>query len=365
MKSELAVKLLDVPQRENAGARSANRFTYQQVWAFDYMLNIIDSNKDFILFMEFHDDVIVLDRTSNPELVEFYQIKTDDKDSRYITPSFIVKNANKYPNKMSIAQKLIDDYVKFQDNTKGIHLVSNKSFDFGTLKDTVESKERRTIVLNEIEEKNLKKIKNGMCQACNKKEKCKDECLSLIYFDVSELDLSSYEDTVMGRMIKKMEVLGIPGTIAKTRSIYNTILGEIRRINNNEKISQNVDELMKKKSISKKQFWQWISQLKVDMPDDAWNRIESLLLADGFIPLEIRKIYRQWKKYQIESMNIESLGLQKLSERAGQIIDNYIDEYDNSKELVERVYNDLTLETEAKIYNKDYLYALIIKELFL
>ena len=56
-------------------------------------------------------------------------------------------------------KKLIDDYVKFQDNTKGIHLVSNKSFDFGTLKDTVESKERRTIVLNEIEEKNLKKIK--------------------------------------------------------------------------------------------------------------------------------------------------------------------------------------------------------------
>ncbi len=365
LESELVAKLLSVPQRENAGARSSNRFTYQQVWAFDYMLNIMDSNKDFILFMEFHDDVIVVDRTSNPELVEFYQIKTDDKDSRYITSSFIVRNANKYPTKMSIAQKLIDDYVKFQDNTKGIHLVSNKSFDFGTLKDTVESKQRKTIVLNEIEEKNLIKIKNGMCQACDKKEKCKDECLSLIYFDVSELDLSSYEDTVMGRMVKKMESLGMPGTIAKTRSIYNTILGEIRRINNNEKISQNVDELMKKKSISKDQFLKWISQLKVDMPDNAWNRVEALLLADGFKPLEIRKIYRQWQKYQIESMNVESLGLQKLSERAVKIIDNYIDEYDNSKELVEHVYNDIALEAEAKIYNKDYLYALIIKELFL
>lgn len=34
---ELAERLLSVPERENAGARSSNRFTYQQVWAFDYI----------------------------------------------------------------------------------------------------------------------------------------------------------------------------------------------------------------------------------------------------------------------------------------------------------------------------------------
>ena len=365
MDSELAVKLLGVPQRENAGARSANRFTYQQVWAFDYMLNVMDSNNDFILFMEFHDDIIVLDRTSNPELVEFYQIKTDDKDSRYITSSFIVRNANKYPTKMSIAQKMIDDYVKFQGSTKGIHLVSNKSFDFGILKDKTESKVRQTIVLNELEYENLTKIKKGMCQACNKQENCKDECLSLVYFNVSELDLSSYEDTVMGRMVKKMEMLGMPSTITRTRSIYNTILGEIRRINNTEKLSQNVDELMKKKSISKEQFLKWISQLRVDIPDNSWNRIEVLLLADGFTPLETRMIYKQWKRYQIESMNVESVGLQKLCEKSSKIIEIYVDDYDNSKELIDRVYNDISSEQGAQIYNKNYLYALIIKELFL
>lgn len=364
MDSELAVKLLSIPQRENAGARSSNRFTYQQVWAFDYMLKVMDSNKEFILFMEFHDDIIILDRTSNPELVEFYQIKTDDKESRYMTPSFIVKNANKYPQKMSIAQKLIDDYVKFEESTKGIHLVSNKSFDFGILKDKTESKARSTVALNEIEKENLKKIKNGMCQACNKQGICKEECLSFIYFDVSELDLSSYEDTVMGRMVKKMEVLGVPSTLAKTRSIYNTILGEIRRINNTEKVSYNVDELMQKKSISKEQFWKWINQLKIDMPDDLWNRIEILLVADKFTALEIRRIHKEWKKYRIESMNVEALGLQKLSVEASEIIDNYESEYQNSKDLIEHVYNEISLKPEARIYNKDYLYALIIKELF-
>lgn len=360
---ELASKLLSVPQRENAGARSSNRFTYQQVWAFDYMLKVMDSDIDFILFMEFHDDIIVLDRTSENEFIDFYQIKTDDKDNRYITSPFIVKNAKKYPEKMSIAQKMIDEFIKFENETHGIHLVSNKSFDFGVLKDDVtESKTRSRIILNELNSIVLNDIKKGMCQACNKNGSCEDECLSLIYFDVSDLDLSSYEDTVMGRMVKKMETLGIPSTIEKTRSIYNTILGEIRRINNIEKMAQSVDELMRRKSISKKDFLNWISRLKIEMPDDLWNQVHIDLITDGFKPLEIIKIHKQWKKYQIERMNVEALGLQNLAERVHKIFEET--EFSNCKDCVEYIYSKIYIEPDAKIYNKEYLYALIIKEMF-
>lgn len=157
MSEDLVSKLLNEPQRENAGARAANRFSFQQVWAFNYMLDVMDSGMDFILFMEFHDDVIVLDKTTEKQTVEFYQIKTDDKDSRHITATFITKNAKKYPEKMSIAQKMIDEYVKFKEDTRGLHLVSNKSFDFGDLKDSTKSKDRRRIVLSELSEKELKK----------------------------------------------------------------------------------------------------------------------------------------------------------------------------------------------------------------
>lgn len=362
MDLELANKLLGVPQRENAGARSSNRFTYQQVWAFDYMLEVMNSGFEFILFMEFHDDIIVLDRTSSPQMVEFYQIKTDDKDSRHITSAFIVQNASKYPKKMSIAQKMIDDFVKFESNTRGIHLVSNKSFDFGTLQDSTESKLRNTVLLNEINDKEIMKIKKGMCKACNKQNNCNEECLKLIYFDVSNLDLVTYEDTVLGRLMKKMDALGIQSTIEKTRSIYNTIMGEIRRINNSEKMSRNVNELLKKKSISKEQFLNWISQLKVDMPDNLWNQIQPLLLADGFKPLEINNIFKQWKKYQIDVKNVETMGICELSIRVREIMCEK--EFDNSKNWVEYIYSIVCNETKAKIYCKEYLYALIIKEMF-
>ncbi|MDO5292756.1 MAG: dsDNA nuclease domain-containing protein [bacterium] len=359
---DLTKKLLSVPERENAGARSSNRFTFQQVWAFDYMLKVLESNLDFALFMEFHDDVIVLNRLENEEYIEFFQIKTDAKDSRYITSSFITKNGSKYPEKMSIIQKMIDEFVKFEDDTRGIHLVSNKSFDFGKFQDDTESKNRSKITLNEINDTNIKKLKADMCKACNKKNNCNDECLSVIYFDVADLDLVSYDDTVMGRMIRKLEDMNIPSTIERTRSIYNTILGEIRRINNVEKSTGCVEELMKSKAISKTEFLQWISRLKVEMPDDLWNQIHLSLITDGFKPLEVNKIHREWKKYQIERMNIEALGLQEIVKKIQNIMGEK--DFDNCKEWTEYIYNKLSIEPEALIYNRYYLYAMIVKEMF-
>ena len=83
----------------------------------------------------------------------------------------------------------------------------------------------------------------------------------------------------MRRMVKKLEDMNIPSTIERTRSIYNTILGEIRRINNTEKVASSVDELMERKAISKSEFLGWLNKLKVEMPDDLWNQIHLNLIS--------------------------------------------------------------------------------------
>ena len=356
---DLVEKLLRIPERENAGARSSNRFSFQQVWAFDYMLKIIEYDINFILFMEFHDDVIVLSESEQHQYLDFFQIKTDAKDSRYITPSFLIRYGKKFPQKMSIIQKMIDEFVKFEDDTKGIHLVSNKSFDFGKLKDQTESKNKSSIVFNDINETNIKKIKSDMCKACNKKNNCNEECLNVIYFDVSDLDLMSYEDAVLGRMIKKLDDMNILSTTEKVKSIYNTILGEIRRISNSEKISNNVTESMTRKSISKDKILKWIEELKEEIPDNLWNQIHVDLRNDGFSSLETKKIHEAWKKYRIDRMNVEALGLRALESKVKNIMKEK--EFDNSKEWTEYIYDKINMEPDAKIYDKYYLYALIVR----
>ena len=78
--------------------------------------------------------------------------------------------------------------------------------------------------------------------------------------------------------------------------------------------------------------------------------------------MEIRKIHKEWKKYQIDRMNIEALGLQRLEAMVQNIMDQR--EFDNCKEWVEYIYNKISNEPNAKIYDKYYLYALIIREIF-
>ena len=124
----------------------------------------------------------------------------------------------------------------------------------------------------------------------------------------------------------------------------------------------NVSELLTRKAISKKDFLNWLDKLKVEMPDDLWTQVNIGLLNDGFTTLEIRKIHKGWKRYQIDRINIDALGLQSLETMVQNIIEQ--GEFDNCKDWVEYIYNKISTEPNAKIYDKYYLYALIIREIF-
>lgn len=360
---DLTEKLLAVPQRENAGSRASNRFNYQQVWAFNHILERLREGKNFLLFMEVHDDVIVLDSKSDPQLIDFYQIKTNDKPSRHITTSFLTKDANKHPNKMSIAQKMIDNYSKFKTDTGAIRLVSNKSYDFGELKSGDNSTERAIISLSEINDTEFNKIKKGMCHACHLNEpECGYVCTELIYFDVSYLDLTNYEETILGKFINQLDEMGIESSISRTKTIYYTILGEIRRINNWESKSYNKSELLKRKAISKSEFLNLIDKLKVELPDSLWDSIQGYLLNDGFSSIEVNNIRKQWKKIQISYMNVEDLTLQNIRNDVQNIINKTT--IDNSKQLADHIYDAIKDKTDVRIHPKEYIYAIIVKEIF-
>jgi len=358
----LQQKLTSIPQRENAGSRSANRFNYQQVWAFNYVLKELSKTNNFVLFMEFHDDIVILDSVTDPHRIDFYQIKTDDKKARYITPSKLAKDFDKYPTKMSIMQKLIHNYTLFGNDTNSLHVVSNKFFNFKVLKDETESTNRTSIILNEINNDNNKKIKNGMCDACWKKNNCKDECNKLIYFDVSDLDLLSYEETVLGRFVNYIHSTGYDCKLQKVKTIYHTILGEIRRINNCEKTSGKLDDLISNKSISKAEFEGWVKQLSIDSEQGDWKDIQSFLLSDGVPSSQVFKIGKEWKKYLLDSMNVDNLSLLELKNYIIEIINDI--ELTTSKEYLEYTLPIIRKNKYAKVYSVFYLQAMILREVY-
>ncbi|GAG02404.1 unnamed protein product, partial [marine sediment metagenome] len=71
----LKTQLIQEP-RENAGSKSSNRFDYQKNWALCKLLELHLSGRDYILVLDFHEDILVLDSEVDPKEIEFYQIKT-------------------------------------------------------------------------------------------------------------------------------------------------------------------------------------------------------------------------------------------------------------------------------------------------
>ena len=81
MSVDLKTQFVQKSPRETSGSRSANRFNYQDDWALCKLLEIHNSDDDYVLVLDFHDDIVVLDSASNPKVAIFYQVKPNKQDS--------------------------------------------------------------------------------------------------------------------------------------------------------------------------------------------------------------------------------------------------------------------------------------------
>ncbi len=128
--------LLKTPQRENAGSIVPNRYQYQYHWALIKMLELYNSQDDFAMFFEFGDDILILDSSEEPTMLDFYQIKTKQQDGVfYWKLADLTNKGTKKKPKTSYLEKLIDDYVRYKyKNIKSIKFVSNLPFKFSEKK---------------------------------------------------------------------------------------------------------------------------------------------------------------------------------------------------------------------------------------
>ena len=78
--------------------------------------------------------------------------------------------------------------------------------------------------------------------------------------------------------------------------------------------------------------------------------------------IEVMKIGKQWKKYHIDLMNVENIALQKIRDQVQKLISEK--SFDSSKEYIKYVYSVINEQSDVKILSKEYVYAIIVKELF-
>jgi len=71
--------LASVPPTESGGPLAKNRLAYQSDWTFCLLLSLHLRGDDYVVICDYHDDVVVIDKSNITPILDFYQLKTDSK----------------------------------------------------------------------------------------------------------------------------------------------------------------------------------------------------------------------------------------------------------------------------------------------
>lgn len=112
--------------REQAGSNSFNRFDYQAHWIVYHMIKEYNKGSEFLVFCQFHDDMAQLNNISNPECIEFYQIKTSETFKSWTLDRLCKTSKKRNGNeKHSFLGFIFYNFITFENECSKCHFVSN------------------------------------------------------------------------------------------------------------------------------------------------------------------------------------------------------------------------------------------------
>ncbi|MEL7499733.1 MAG: DUF4297 domain-containing protein [Planctomycetota bacterium] len=256
MNAPLKEQLVSVPPREVSGSTSSNRFDYQDDWALCKILACHQANaNDFVLVLDFHDDVILLDSASDPTEARFFQVKTQ-KSGFWSVAKLIYRKSGKDKKKLaSILGKLVADYLAFPNATVGLVFVSNVYSNF-KLEAGGDAKSKVQVKFSEICSEDRTKFTDAMKTELPSEPT--DDGLMLFEFECSELSLLGHADHTLGVVTNFLENHPEADT-SVAAAFYRTLKGEISRRSKSEKIPGTFEELCKTRAVDRAGFESMLS----------------------------------------------------------------------------------------------------------
>jgi hypothetical protein len=357
----LKTELIQNP-RENSGSKSANRFDYQKNWALCKILELHLSGKNYLLVLDFHEDVLVLDSETDPTKIQFYQIKTTQQGHWTLTQLLGQKEGKRSKKLPSKIGKLYSNKIKFPDTSKSFHFVSNGYFKV-KLNSNKNPYDCNSICINQLD----KKQKDNFCSKLAKELKIKktDVNQQIIFLEITDLSLRSHNDHAQGKLVEFLNKIR-PQRKYAVQVIYNVLFDEIKRRTDYEQQITSFDECKNKKSICKSSFDKILEEIEPTISmDKIWEELSPQLSTEGWEIKEKLKLKENWDKYEIERMNKTNIILQLLKKKIIKIIEEEKDKkFSNLRNKIQSITKKYIQikNPEERIYSKDYLNAVILME---
>lgn len=268
-------QMIEFVPDDNSGSSSSNRFAYQKNWALYKMLELEQLGKDYMIVMDYHEDIVIIDISEEGNNIDFYQVKTK-RSNNWTLGELLATGKNKEGNiTHSILGKLLKHSIDFE-KARDYYFVTDsflrpdnyvKGSDFNDAK----------IPFSKFTDDNQKTAKKKV-----KKElpKIKSDVWKHFYISQSQLSTDNYKDAIIG-LIERFITHKLPKAEISSSTLYDSLYSEIESVQDVEGFIDDEQILTVRKSFKRSDFRAYIEKLaRFESYDAKCNRV-----IDKFLPL--------------------------------------------------------------------------------
>lgn len=347
---------LYVEQREIKGAETYGKYQYQYHWALYRAFQKHADEKEYAIFVEFQEDVVLSDSLSAENAkFEFNQIKDVQKKYNERNITKIDKN-----EKNSILGKLLGSLFnkKIDDKIDKIQLVSTGGF---TIKLKDKSKKLDEITLNDVDTSSLEYLSQQM----ENELKLNHFPLNL-YFLVPSMPSKGFQKHLIGEISSTVKKL-FPHSLTSADDIYVSLFDELSRKGMVTYDFRQWDRLLEQKALTSITVTRVINEFTSRKQDvEVYRELESYLTELTLQALEQKKWRKVFDKYYLSRIgNKTSLQLDTSNKITSAITEcRETAEYD-IKKLIELVAEQLDDAIKGQFTEDKSLETAILCELIL
>ncbi|RAS83081.1 DUF4297 domain-containing protein [Priestia endophytica] len=360
---ELRKRISEQRPRENSGSRSANRFDYQKDWAILKLIELHKSGEDYLLVLDYYDDIVVFDSEITPNKMEFFQIKTSE--SNWTLNRLLKRKKGENGPLPSIIAKMYECKMQFPSHTLSLNFVSNSLFNLDLKDKKTKSTTKKSIAFSQICDKKLEHIISQIKEEHGLSDN--PDFIEITFLKVSDLIINERETFVKGKLSDFLEEINPQGTF-KISLVYNSLFDEVKRKNNYEGNIESFDDLAKYKGIGREYFTTIMKNFNGDNRiEKLWKMTENRLNSEGISIIEIMELQESWDTYKIEKMDLTNSYLQDIRKKVNIIIQPYRQEKSLTNlysEIVQPAYKDFKSSNTENLYGEYYIKAIILMEYF-
>lgn len=304
---QIKEKLLSVPEREDGGRTAYDRFDYQTAWGLSRLLELHQAGKNYAIGFEFHDDVVSLDDADTPSTATFYQVKTREKDN-WSFAKITARTSSKTGKKPSFAARMFDNVIRFGATVEKLAFVSNQPLP-------------EVIVVHGEQEftasDKTKLQKFVAALAAESPEFNESKHTSLFFFIFSPLNLTNYDQTIIGQVAEFLDTE--LGSHIPAKPFALALNDHCRKRSKKLADISDFEQLKLSKFVTRADMIKWLTQAK-DQHDrrPEWSSVAPDLT--GTLEYKV-KVERAWYEYEVLLRSRPNAATIVFTEKVRSIID--------------------------------------------